>query len=92
MAVFVVTKKTLEIRRGVAGAKSSGYLRLTRPNDEWSKTVETRTEGGKFQSMLAIGLKNFEVRRDDKPSPQVEESKLSVIRTKSGSAGKAALR
>jgi hypothetical protein len=37
------------------------------------------TEGGKFQSMLAIGLKDFEVRRDDKPSPQVEEGKLGVL-------------
>jgi hypothetical protein len=32
--------------------------------------METGTEGGKFQSMLAIGLKGFEVRRNDKPSPQ----------------------
>ena len=77
---------------GVARAKSSSYLRLTRPNNKWSKTVETPTKSGKFQSMLAIGLKDFEVRRDDKPSPQGEEGKLGVIRTRSGSAGKAALR
>jgi len=37
------------------------------------------TESGKFQSMLAIGLKDFEVRRDDKPSPQVEEGNLGAL-------------